>query len=359
MKTENRLFYIDNLRIMLTILVIVHHVGQAYGPTGGFWPVQEALRAPVLGPFFSVNRSFFMSLFFMISGYFMVASYEKNGARAFITSRLVRLGIPILVYAIFMIPVRTLMFGARITRWDEVFNADHLWYLEHLLLFSCVYALWRWLRRDRQRPDRSTAKLPGVPVILAFALAIAVASALIRIWSPIDRWMNLAGFFRVAFADVPRDLAFFVVGAIAHPRKWFERWPAASGFAWLAVGLAAAALWYVLRLAVFPVSPTAARIGGIVYPIWEALLACGMCIGLLVLFREALNVQGALGRFLAANQYAAYVWHPLIIVPIQMAIFGVTMGPFLKFLLVSAVGVPIVYLWSGLFRWPRLVRAVL
>ena len=40
----NRIFYLDNLRIVLTILVIAHHVGQAYGPTGGYWPVQETLK---------------------------------------------------------------------------------------------------------------------------------------------------------------------------------------------------------------------------------------------------------------------------------------------------------------------------
>ena len=48
MGNENRLFSIDNLRVALTILVIAHHVGQAYGRTGGFWPVQEAARAAIL-----------------------------------------------------------------------------------------------------------------------------------------------------------------------------------------------------------------------------------------------------------------------------------------------------------------------
>src|SRR5208282_329283 len=94
----NRLFYLDNLRIVLTILVIAHHVGQAYGPTGGYWPVQEAARAAILGPFFTVNRSFFMSLFFMISGYFMVAAFERHTVGAFIRSRFVRLGIPVLLF---------------------------------------------------------------------------------------------------------------------------------------------------------------------------------------------------------------------------------------------------------------------
>ena len=64
-----RLAYFDNLKVALTILVIVHHVGQAYGPTGGAWPVDtETARSALLSPFFTVNRSFFMSLFFMKTG---------------------------------------------------------------------------------------------------------------------------------------------------------------------------------------------------------------------------------------------------------------------------------------------------
>jgi peptidoglycan/LPS O-acetylase OafA/YrhL len=125
----NRIYYLDTLRIVLTILVIVHHIGQAYGPTGGYWPVQEATRAAILGPFFTVNRSFFMSLFFMISGSFMVSGYERNGFARFLRNRLVRLGVPVLVFAALMLPARIFLFGDSITRWDDYFNAGHLWYL--------------------------------------------------------------------------------------------------------------------------------------------------------------------------------------------------------------------------------------
>jgi glucans biosynthesis protein C len=61
MNANQRLYFIDNLKIGLTILVIAHHVGQAYGPTGGWWAIQETARTPLLGPFFTVNRSFFIS----------------------------------------------------------------------------------------------------------------------------------------------------------------------------------------------------------------------------------------------------------------------------------------------------------
>lgn len=35
-KESDRLYFIDNLKIALIMLVVAHHAGQAYGP-GGWW----------------------------------------------------------------------------------------------------------------------------------------------------------------------------------------------------------------------------------------------------------------------------------------------------------------------------------
>jgi len=52
----------------------------------------------VLTAFISINQSFFMSLFFAISGFFTPASYDAKGPGLFLRDRLVRLGIPLVVY---------------------------------------------------------------------------------------------------------------------------------------------------------------------------------------------------------------------------------------------------------------------
>jgi peptidoglycan/LPS O-acetylase OafA/YrhL len=96
--TSRRLYFFDNLRVFAMAVVIAHHAGQAYGPTGGWWPIQEPARAAVLAPFFMVNRSFGMSLFFMIAGYFTVMACDRSGPGLFLKSRLLRLGIPVLVW---------------------------------------------------------------------------------------------------------------------------------------------------------------------------------------------------------------------------------------------------------------------
>jgi peptidoglycan/LPS O-acetylase OafA/YrhL len=89
-----RLLFIDSLRILLITLVVMKHAGQAYGPTGGRWPIVDPERARVLGPFFAVNAAFFMGLFFLVSAYFLPGACDRKGPRAFLQDRGLRLGVP-------------------------------------------------------------------------------------------------------------------------------------------------------------------------------------------------------------------------------------------------------------------------
>jgi peptidoglycan/LPS O-acetylase OafA/YrhL len=372
-----RLYFLDNLKIALTILVIAHHVGQAYGPTGGAWPIQETARAAILGPFFTVNRSFFMSLFFLISGYLMVASFDRSGSGIFLKSRLVRLGVPLLAFFFLIIPLQQYLCHCRIgdlggmsfreyygSRYFAPTQAEanfaHLWYVEHLLIFSLCYALVRAVRKRPAQETHAGSRPLGHIAILAFALALAVASAVTRRWYPIDRWIGFLGFIQVAFADVPRDLSFFLLGIVAYRRQWFVGLSNRMGRIWLAVGLSAAVLWYAYAVARMLGMPGINReMMGLIYPIWEALLCCGMCIGLVFLFRERLNVQGRWGKLMAENQYGAYLLHVPVVVLVQIAVVNAVMPPFAKFVLVTAASVPLTFLLSAAVRTPALVRKVL
>lgn len=347
MKSNNHLFFLDNLRVVLIVLVIAHHVGQAYGPTGGAWPIMEAARAPILGPFFTVNRSFFMSLFFMIAGYFTVMSVDKYGSKVFIKERFKRLGIPVLMWMLMMIPLQLFVFSA--PAWP--LEAAHLWFLEHLLIFSVVYALWRRYSKPDRQP-KPQAHHPGYGRIVVFAFLLAIVSALVRIWSPIDRWVYLLGFIKVMFADVPRDLSFFIIGLIAYRQNWILRFPKKDGLVWLSIGVTLAVAWYVYALIGKKFLPLSDLQLGIIYPIWESLLCCGMCIGLTVLFREYFNSQGNLGSALAKSQYAAYIYHVLFVLLFQYLVLNFDWPPFIKYIVVMLFSVPITFLVSNWVRKP-------
>ena len=354
MSDTKRLYYLDNLRVAVIILVIAHHVGQAYGPTGGWWPIQEAARSPVLGPFFTVNRSFFMSLFFMISGYFTVMSFRSKGGSAFLKDRFLRLGIPTLVFGLIMIPMQLFVFAPADGPRPSIFPIDvgHLWFLEHLLIFSSVYVLWQTLRGNRVRPELSQANPPGYLSILIVALVLAMVTGIVRIWFPIDKWVYLLGFIRVAFADVPRDLSFFIIGVLAYDRQWFQKFSTRNGYIWLGTGLALAIFWYAYSLVLWKVLPTSGITMDILRLIWEMLLCFGMCIGLTVLFREKFNFHGQIGKAMAQGQYGAYIFHVMFVLIFQFLVLSLPISPFAKFTLVTLAAVPTTFLFSYWVKKP-------
>jgi glucan biosynthesis protein C len=381
-----RLFFIDNLRITLIVLVIAHHAGQAYGP-GGWWYFENPVRASILGAFFTVNRSFFMSLFFMISGYFLPMSYDRKGARDFLRDRLRRLGYPLLVFFFAVFPVMMYVYylnfrhygplpflvyysqvyfgrGIRPADWTGPSWPDmtlgHLWFIEHLLIFAVCYALWRLINRPRAIVEGREWRLPRNLEIIAFILALAAVTFVVRIWYPIDKWVPFLRFIQVAFADVPRDLSFFIIGVVAYRRNWFLNMSKKTGKVWLLLGLAAAGLCYGLNLTGHMYfSAGGLNVQSVLYDLWEAFLCSGLCIGLLVLFREKLNSQGALAKNLAASTYAAYLFHVPILVFLQYAVRHVAAAAIVKFAIVTLAAIPLTFLFSSYIRRFPLVRRII
>jgi fucose 4-O-acetylase-like acetyltransferase len=351
-----RLCFFDNLRVVAMALVIMQHVGQVYGPTEGVWIIPpQADIAFILDPFFTVNRSFGMSLFFMIAGYFAVLSCDKKGPRPFLKDRALRLGIPLLGWTIFMVVVQMFVTPTPATGgvlgipWP--LEVAHMWFVQHLLIFCAVYAIARLLLPAR--PPRNVA--PPVPAgrkIALFALGLAFASAVVRIWYGMDEWVYLLGFIKLQPFDLPRDLGLFIVGMLAARRDWVMRFPSKSGAIWLALGLVLAAAWYAFRLT-FPkgVEANEALIGAL-FTLWESFLCVGMCIGLTVLFRDLWNSQSALMHKAAQAQYSTYVFHIGVVLLFQWLAMPLVAPPFLKFLLVSLFAVPASFLVGHLVRKP-------
>lgn len=347
-----RLAYVDKLKVGLTILVIAHHAGQAYGPTGGQWPIFSPERSAWLGPFFAVNASFFMGLFFLISGYFVPGVFDRKGALTFLNDRLRRLGIPLLFWALLLTgPLLYFTQDEPRTFWQFLnylypnqipFLFAHLWFVSHLLVYAAGYALWRQVTRRARLTDASEMPLPTHGTLLAFALLLALTTAVVRIWYPIDRWVTVL-VVPAEIAHLPQYLSLFVLGIIAYRGDWLRRLPAATGLTWLVIGLTAALARYAYSLGGWRwLSPVPAAIDGLVWSTWEVLICVGLSVGLLVLFRERFNAQpGRLLIAMAGAAYAAYIVHMLVVLGLQFGLEPAALPPFTKFVLVTLVGAPL------------------
>ncbi|HEY2401072.1 MAG TPA: acyltransferase family protein, partial [Steroidobacteraceae bacterium] len=104
-----RLYYIDNLRWTLVILVISMHAGDTYSPLGNWYFVDRTpLATPVLLLFAAWQmflQAFFMGLLFFIAGLFVPPSFDRKGTVSFVRDRARRLGVPLLFYMFVLGPV--------------------------------------------------------------------------------------------------------------------------------------------------------------------------------------------------------------------------------------------------------------
>ncbi len=382
----SRLFFIDNLRICLIILVVLHHAGQAYGP-GGWWAFENHERTRMLGAFFTVNRSFFMSLFFMISGYFLPASYDRKGGTAFLRDRLHRFGIPLLVFFFLVFPVINYVYYLNFRGYGHIPFAEyywnvyfgmagkpsgwagpdwpdrtlgHLWFVEHLLLFAVCYRLWRLLPFGRAGFAGGNDAPPRTGTIVVFALALAAVTFMVRVSHPIDRWSVVLGFIPLQFGDLPRDLSFFLIGILAYRRNWLHAMPEKTGRAWLLLGVSLAAGYYFLHLAGYRCfSAGGLDVKSFVFALWEAFLCTGLCIGLPVAFREHCNGGGRFSEHLAADTYGVYLLHVPVVVALQYTMGYADLGALGKFSLVSLSAVILTFLLADALRRLPFARSVL
>jgi len=372
-KEKKRLFFVDNLRILLIILVILHHLAITYGGSG-MWYYQESspgmIESIVFGLFLAINQSFFMGFFFMISGYFTPGSYDRKGAWRFFKDRLLRLGIPLLFYIIFIDTV--INYAAALSRGFSgsfleflglhmegytALGTGPLWFVESLLIFAAIYVLWRLLSKSAYKVSR----MPNNREIAVFALFLAIFTFIIRIWLPMGWNFELLN-LQIPF--FPQYIVLFIVGLIAYRGKWFSQIPVKTGKLWSRIAIVFAILLPIMFVSGAPDGDPSVFFGGVswqafVYPLWEQFFAVSIIIALSVLFREKYNHQGRLAKELSASVYTVYILHAPILVFLALGLKDIAMNPLLKFVLVAPVAVFLCFLIGNYIRKLPLARRIL
>jgi surface polysaccharide O-acyltransferase-like enzyme len=366
-----RLAYIDNLRIAVVAIVVVHHAAQAYGNGGAGWAFPNPEQAIILTPFLAVNAAFGMGLMFLLAGYFVPRAYEHRGAYGFLRERSLRLGAPLLLVSLgVMLPYRyltqspALPFGALLVAYLRRPEVGHMWFASLLLVCVWGYAGWRWLRGSGAAMPPGHAAPPGHATIIGFAVWLGSTTFLVRFVYPSERWISPAPFLWIDPARLPQYISLFVLGCAASRYDWFERLPARTGALWLRIGLGAATIPYAATLLgeraplMLPNTPRSGLVlDAALWAIIESLVCVGLSLGLLVLFRERLSYRSALLCRLSGASYAVYVVHLLPVLVLQLMLDGAPLAPLAKFLIVALLALPASFaLASALRKVPGLAH---
>ncbi|GMI07477.1 hypothetical protein TrRE_jg7237 [Triparma retinervis] len=330
---RERLYYLDNLKVFLTFMVITHHVVCTFSGGGWVWNFNAydgdgdgdyVNYTKTVGTWIlTLNQMYFMCMFFFISGYFTPPSFRKKGAQAFLKDKFKRLGIPYVVVSWIYFPICILSsiymiksVGSIPGAADDdtvtdlwyyacIPNPGPLWFVGWLCIFSYLYA-----NVDHSEPTVMSCPSPlkllcwSVPLsILNFALIGGLGSFM---------------YMPIAQGSLPFDILFFYGGCIANNNKWLDR-----GTPGGLVEIMEDRRTKIWTYGTFILAAGGALPFLLSGPSQEAVviaqfLLCTLGIALIFyveldFFRLYFNFTGPISKLLSKAAYAAYIIHPIFV----------------------------------------------
>ena len=372
-----RLLFIDNIRWLMIVFVVLIHLNCTYGNIG-MWYYKEIrdldfFSFTIFGMIGSFTQTYFMGLLFFIAGYFVPESYDKKGIGRFLRDRLYRLGIPTLVFMLLLHPLTISIIEAfnynfptnpfswyvrYLASLDFISGSGPLWFALALVIFSASYALLRLFC-----PEPEIKINERRPIVITHARVLAViglmasSTFLIRLAQPIG-----TAFFNMQLSYFTGYIILFVLGFKAHRWNLLMSLTSELGEFWFGLALRLGwPLWGVIMLLGGVLKSFTPFAGGFywqaaAYAIWESFFCIGVCLGLLVLFRDNYNRQGGLERFLSQNAFGVYVFHTPLMVGITLLFRGIRMYPLLKMIIMALIVLPLCFGFVFLLRKNQLLK---
>jgi len=355
---KTRIYFLDNLRTFIILLVIVLHSAIAYTPfLESVWIVNDAQKGNYEGYVVIYLDIFVMFIMFFISGYFIPSSYKKRSLISFIGAKFKRIMVPWMVAVFVLIPVYKYIFlvsrGMPQQEWYSYFHifarengnmgffADNptqswLWFLPVLFMFQVVYALLSRIRVFRIRMNLNLAI--NLVFWLSLVYSLSIASHDMNGWftSPILHFQRerLFAYF-----------LFFLLGSLCYKLNVFEAHrnrPVLHVLSLVLFGLSITTFTllsdnYFANLMQpgrdqFLVSEAA---DGILYYTSQLLSVFTVLYVLLHFFRKFINRSGNLISELSRNSYSVYIIHMVIMGIISLPLLYVSMPVVLKMSIVA------------------------
>ncbi|MBJ7354101.1 MAG: acyltransferase [Thermoleophilaceae bacterium] len=364
-RRPERVAYLDNLKLLLVAVIIAAHGAVAYGSLESAWPYQDVQETQLGGAADSVLATmvipaalFAMGLFFLISGLVTPGSVSWKGPRKFARDRLVRLGVPLLVWTLVLWPgaiwLAHLAAGESRSFWWQVAHGDPfldtgpMWFVEVLLIYSLAYAAWIRLRdRAPTRPEDATMSLRDNPLsgrtLVVLAVCISVATVLVRPVLP-------AASGQIGQSHLwqwPQFVALFGLGIVGAEREWFNPLPdrlrRSCGLAALASLLAF--LFVAGMIAALGVDGDVIFDPGIHWPAvalaaLEGPMAVGASVWLLGEAQLRLSTRpGPFGQAMVRSAYGAFLFQGIVLLGLMIALRPIGVPAEVKALTAATFGV--------------------
>ena len=368
---------LDALKAALTLLVVFHHSAITYGATGAWFyrelEPSQSWQSLLLVFFCTINQSYFMGAFFLIAGYFTLPAIERHGYTSFIHTRLVKLGIPLLVFGCILAPITVAISSTAkgdsftvvlLGLWQKVvFIHGPLWFAQALLFLSLVAVavhIAMSLAGDRKFNKTQAQVFPSNTSLFTGAVLCGVIAFALRLRWPIT--INTSGMLLGYFSSY---VMLFFAGYWAAKNRWLEQIPCLIAkqwrrVMWITLPLLTPLAFLTTKFSIFAADPAGGwSIPALMYAMWEPFVAVGAILTLLVYFESRYKTLTTFQEKLSRRAYGIFIFHAPVLVAISVAWRTVDVPALFKFAISGALTCAISYAVVGLLlRIPKVGRVL-
>lgn len=344
--TEDRIYWLDNLRTFMVFLVVLIHAGGVYESSGGwalFWIVDDPATNHLSGILYLILDIFVMPTIFFISGFFTPLSIRNKDGWAFLGSKFKRLMLPWVIAVLIFIPIYKVIFlysrniaqesWTSYFHWNAMWSQNWLWFLPVLFLFNVLHLL---LARVKCLPAKISMTF-GIGAIFVMGFVNSFGMDMLK----------LRGWTKTILLDFQNErllvyFMMFLLGSICFRQKIFASSPqgrklylAANASAWIPISIYLSFLLTPLfKPGSFVISPVADRV--IVWLAFHVSLLCLLYLSIET-FRRYLDRPGKLLNELNRNSYTVYIIHVIVLGLIALPLLNVAVPSFLKHLVLTVL----------------------
>jgi fucose 4-O-acetylase-like acetyltransferase len=344
-----REYWADNLRVLVITVVVIYHTALVYlGGTPYFYEERSTstVWSNVFAPAWIISV-FALGPLFLVAGWFSARSLARKGPGAFARARLLRLGVPLIVYMFLINPLADYLGHLRqsphpsLAHWLSFdYAAGLLWFVAVLLACSLAYALLR-----RLRPAPVARRWSGAQAMAAATVLIAVTAFVV--W---QRWPlgDTHTFLHLMWDHWPQGAVLFALGVwVGEAGSWEDLTAWAPRLGWTA--LAATAVFAAVGVYEKMHGHLQSALHGTSWvslgaAVLYAIISVAFTVWFTALIRARWSGGGPLRARAGRASYPAYVLSDLVITAIAVAFASLALAPELKYLIVAAVAVPACYL---------------
>ncbi|MFX0170885.1 MAG: acyltransferase family protein [Candidatus Hodarchaeota archaeon] len=332
------------------------------------------LLLTLLGGLFQASL---MGLFFLMGGYFTPRSYDRKGVVLYWKERLIRLGIPLVLYIVLVDPILVYslavlgvepwssysilqgsFFDFYLSRFqsfdgiiDFLSSTGPMWFLTVLLILTAGYTLWRQILKAEtlKKYIKKECAIPNYLKLLLLGVILGIFTFIIRLFFSIGEVT-----VGVPFAFSIQYAMMFIVGVISFRNDWFQKVTNSQIKQWTITILTLGIFFtlYVIIALVLAGEQTFSdlqrgfTLSSLIFSLVDNIICIAMIFVLIPLFRVRFNTQGNLIRKLSDNAYHMYLVHAPLLVIVSLAFSIVSLPSLVKLIIVYPLAVVFCFLFS-------------